>query len=61
MSNFKVGDVVQLKSGGPLMTVKQSPLVVNKNPVLGMIVCTWFADKELTEARFDVAVLMLAK
>jgi uncharacterized protein YodC (DUF2158 family) len=34
---FEVGDVVRLKSGGPLMTVQQATYADN-------IVCTWFGE-----------------
>ena len=34
---FQVGDVVRLKSGGPLMTVQQATYADN-------IVCTWFGE-----------------
>ena len=46
MSNFfKVGDQVQLKSGGPVMTVKE---------ISGgeSILCVWFNDVELVYANF---------
>ena len=41
---FNVGDVVRLKSGGPLMTVQQAKYADN-------IVCTWFGENNtrLTE------------
>lgn len=35
MNNFKIGDLVMLKSGGPVMTVRAS------DPE-GMVACTWF-------------------
>jgi uncharacterized protein YodC (DUF2158 family) len=38
MTDFNPGDVVQLKSGGPLMTVS-----VVTGPV---VVCEWFDDKQ---------------
>jgi uncharacterized protein YodC (DUF2158 family) len=34
---FNVGDVVRLKSGGPLMTVQQATYADN-------IMCTWFGE-----------------
>lgn len=34
---FQVGDVVRLKSGGPLMTVQQATYADN-------IMCTWFGE-----------------
>jgi len=46
MSNFfKVGDQVQLKSGGPVMTVKE----ISGG---GGILCVWFNDVELVYANF---------
>jgi uncharacterized protein YodC (DUF2158 family) len=39
MANFKIGDVVKLKSGGPSMTV--SSLESN-----GELWCVWFANNE---------------
>jgi uncharacterized protein YodC (DUF2158 family) len=36
-STFKVGDIVQLKSGGPPMTISD----LRKN---GKVSCSWFAD-----------------
>ena len=43
-SKFQVGDVVRLKSGGPLMTVQQATYADN-------IMCTWFDEnnKRLSE------------
>jgi len=49
MSDFKIGDTVRLKSGGPLMTVDK---VSDKG-----ISCTWFKDKELEYAAFTPATL----
>jgi uncharacterized protein YodC (DUF2158 family) len=51
MAQFKVGDVVQLKSGGPLMTVGE---------VEGeQVTCEWFADK--SEARVNVFTAAMLK
>lgn len=44
---FKVGDIVQLKSGGPEMTVKTVPDPHNKN-----YTCQWFAGKKLEAGMF---------
>jgi len=51
MANLKVGDVVQLKSGGPLMTVRS----VDENSVL----CVWFDGKDSKSGRFPGATLNL--
>lgn len=45
MSIFKVGDLVQLKSGGPVMTIKE----IN---TADSIFCVWFKDVELASATF---------
>ena len=45
MSIFNVGDRVQLKSGGPVMTIKE----INTTD---SILCVWFKDVELTSANF---------
>ncbi len=39
MANFNIGDTVQLKSGGPLMTVAY----YNHD---GQCVCNWFNNKD---------------
>ena len=45
MSIFKVGDLVQLKSGGPVMTIEK---INNAESIF----CVWFRDVELTSANF---------
>lgn len=45
MSNFEVGDMVQLKSGGPVMTIE-------KVDTADSVLCVWFKDVELTSADF---------
>ena len=45
MEKYKTGDVVQLKSGGPKMTVKSSN-------VSGEIYCQWFAGSKLEAGYF---------
>jgi uncharacterized protein YodC (DUF2158 family) len=45
---FNVGDVVQLKSGGPKMTVNS----VSEEHAEMMVHCTWFVDsKELVDSK----------
>ena len=39
--NYKVGDTVQLKSGGPVMTVTG----VGDNYGTSSVWCSWFTDK----------------
>jgi len=47
MAAFKVGDTVRLKSGGPLMTVRNT----------GEIECTWFLKDQLKKGTFPADVL----
>lgn len=49
---LKAGDVVQLKSGGPRMTVKE----VNGSEV----VCVWFAGEKRETAVFEDVLLTKA-
>jgi uncharacterized protein YodC (DUF2158 family) len=45
-TEFKVGDIVQLKSGGPEMTI------TNPNAYGYKIECYWFAGKKQESANF---------
>ncbi len=59
MSGFAKGDVVQLKSGGPLMTVSDVG-DYSKNMVSGpkeAVKCIWFDKEKPTSQVFDAAVL----
>ena len=51
---FKVGQVVQLRSGGPDMTV--SDLEVYAHP--DHIECQWFGGRKLEEGKFPVESLV---
>jgi uncharacterized protein YodC (DUF2158 family) len=44
---FKIGDIVQLKSGGPEMTVNHVPEVATHS-----YRCQWFAGKKLESGAF---------
>ncbi|MNW19650.1 hypothetical protein D3C71_2197390 [compost metagenome] len=44
---LKEGQLVKLKSGGPLMTVKF------ESSTEGLWVCSWFVDNELNEGTFS--------
>jgi len=50
---FKVGDVVQLKSGGPKMTISE----IQSN---GNAWCQWFINNEPKGGSFKQEVLTLA-
>lgn len=52
---FKVGDIVKLKSGGPEMTVE------GWNGYHGGYDCQWFAGKKLDTGRFKLESLVLVK
>lgn len=41
MGEFKIGDVVRLKSGGPAMTVLGETRDINRQ-LTGKLMCTWF-------------------
>jgi len=52
MSNFNVGDVVQLKSGGPLMTVHNIGDYSPTGPNPGLL-CVWFDNAKKVQDVFD--------
>lgn len=45
-NQFKPGDLVQLKSGGPQMTYE------GETPTRGRAVCTWFEGKKMQRQEF---------
>lgn len=47
---WKPGDVVQVKSGGPSMTVAGEDIV-------GKVICEWFDGKRQMSGTFNAAVL----
>ena len=54
-NEFKVGDVVMLKSGGPPMTVCELP-VVDEDP---SVYAEWFDGNMLNSSDFPVEALVL--
>jgi uncharacterized protein YodC (DUF2158 family) len=54
--SFKVGDIVQLKSGGPEMTVRTTPTTHNDH-----YNCQWFAGKKLESGHFPADSLQQVK
>jgi uncharacterized protein YodC (DUF2158 family) len=53
---FKVGDIVQLKSGGPNMTVDR----VDSDSIDAGVWATWFAGSKHQRAHFSFNSIMLA-
>jgi uncharacterized protein YodC (DUF2158 family) len=65
-TEFKIGDVVELKSGGPAMTVTQVPGWVGSPPKQGdvgvrtdLVTCYWFDGGEANSHEFQPEVLKL--
>ncbi|MBB4639476.1 uncharacterized protein YodC (DUF2158 family) [Longimicrobium terrae] len=54
MAKFQIGDIVQLKSGGPKMTVKQ----VFPD---GVVSCHWFSGTKLSSGIFSAETLVVAE
>jgi len=52
---MKAGDLVKLKSGGPVMTVEAV------YPAPNLVICEWFVNGELRTARFPKECLVEAK
>lgn len=60
--NFQVGEVVQLNSGGPAMTV--SFIGENEFPhgqKVPVVHCTWFEGKKLNQVKFAPEILRKVK
>ncbi len=53
MEQFEVGDVVMLKSGGPLMTVDY----ISQEPGISGISCKWFIGNDLRSDTFNAGAL----
>ncbi len=53
-----IGAVVQLTSGGPLMTVSSEPFPGPSQTGL-MVWCTYFLDGQFKSQEFDVRILRL--
>ena len=61
MTVFKPGNLVVLKSGGPVMTVDAvNTDIFDDNKVTG-IVCVWFIGEKLQRVRFEPAALEPAR
>ncbi len=54
---LNIGDVVQLKSGGPEMTVSELELLLdmqtqNYDKFSGFVFCQWFIEGKRTDGKF---------
>jgi uncharacterized protein YodC (DUF2158 family) len=58
MSVLKPGDLVVLKSGGPVMTVDTVNTDVFDDDKITGILCAWFVGNKLERARFDPGALV---
>jgi len=56
--NFKAGDIVVLKSGGPKMTIEK---IVHKNEPNPEIVahCIWFENEQVKGDAFSIDIISL--
>lgn len=59
MAKFKVGDVVQLNSGSPLMTVHEVGDYSHSGGPKQGVLCVWFDDKKKVQDLFHEDALGL--
>lgn len=52
MNQFKIGDLVRLKSGGPLMTVHDIGDYTLSNGTNSGLLCVWFDDRKKVQDVF---------
>ncbi|WP_126247753.1 YodC family protein [Chitinophaga rhizosphaerae] len=57
--NFKIGDQVRLKSGGPRMTIEDITKKFPKDPFTGKYNCIWFLNDELKVHSFEEETIEL--
>jgi len=60
MTALKPGDLVVLKSGGPVMTIDAVNTDVFDDDKVTGILCAWFVGAKLERARFDPGALIAA-
>lgn len=58
MDNIKIGDEVRLKSGGPIMTVKNIGDYLMSAGVEDGVMCVWFVGDTLKEEVFERQTLV---
>jgi uncharacterized protein YodC (DUF2158 family) len=61
MTVFKSGNLVVLKSGGPIMTVDAVHTDIFDDSKVTGIVCVWFLGEELQRVRFERDAIELAR
>ncbi len=60
-TQLNLGDVVQLKSGGPDMTVMSiNTIEYTDKPTVNLVFCQWFLVADVKEHEFPSGSLMLA-
>jgi uncharacterized protein YodC (DUF2158 family) len=60
MTALKPGDLVVLKSGGPVMTVDTVNTDIFDDSNVTGVLCAWFVGNKLERARFDRAAIVPA-
>lgn len=60
MASLKSGDLVVLKSGGPVMTVDTVNTDIFDDDKVTGVLCAWFVGDRLERTRFDPAALASA-
>jgi uncharacterized protein YodC (DUF2158 family) len=53
MTHFKSGDLVTLRSGGPVMTVDTVNTDIFDDDKMTGVLCVWFVGEKLERVRFD--------
>ncbi len=59
MSEFKVGNVVRLKSGGPKMTIEQYPCYDMGIEYTDKVKCVWFDRNKIFSNIFPIETIEL--
>lgn len=60
MTIFRPGDLVVLKSGGPIMTVDTVNTDIFDDDKVTGVLCAWFVGSKLDRARFDCNAIVPA-
>ena len=60
MAVFKSGDLVVLRSGGPIMTIDTVNTDIFDDDKMTGVFCAWFVGSQLTRVRFDHRAIELA-